>query len=325
MRPGMVASILAASILPHVTPATGGWIYGPNGSYQPLAATSGIPAGTTLTPHTGSYVITTPGTVVTAMDITGGIDIKTANVTISASRGRQATSTGNAVVDCRWTGCVNALVTDSELAPVTPAVALNTAMGHDVTWQRCNMHAGTDGIRSSTNNLDGGNIGSTANVFILGSYVHGLAGWLHDPGQGNNPDHGDPWQPEGGNGQVAIGNNFDGRIDPTLGGGTANASNWNGGNHPLTGSLATNSCIQGDTNTTKTITTGVIINNNWFDYGYIAINFALGSPNHIDSIQNNLFGHHTTSGVHINLVGTTVGTLAGNAMIDGVGSPVIHH
>lgn len=309
-----------------ISGASGGWIYGANGTYQPLTATSGVPAGTALTPHTGSFTITTPGTSISSLIISGGIDIRAANVTISKCIETGAASKGSAVVDCRWTGCVNALVTDCEIAATTYATSFNSAMGHDVTWQRCNIHKGTDGVRSATNNNDGASQAShNANVFLLGNYVHGLAGWNNDPSQGNKASHNDPWQWEGGNNHVAIGNNFDGRIDPALGGGTATAANWNGGNHTSAGSLATNSGCQADTNTTSNITTGVVINNNWFDYGYIAINAALGAGNHIDSIQNNLFGHHTTSGVHINLVGTTVGVLAGNAMVDGVGSPVIHH
>lgn len=312
--------------------ALGGWIYGANGTYKPSAATSGVPAGTVLTTHTGSYTITTPGTTITAMNITGGVDIKAANVTISASKGvgPSAGSGGSSVVDCRWTGCINALVTDCELAPAVPATSFNSAMGHDVTWQRCNMHAGTDGVRSSTNNHDGGNIGSNANVFLLGNYIHGLAGWVNDPaapvnsGPEPHASHNDPWQPEGGNHATAIGNFFDGRIDPTLGHGTATAATWNGGNHFISGVLNTNSCNQFNTNTTATVTTGLVVNNNWFDYGYIALNAALGAGNHFDSIQNNLFGHHTTSGVHINLVGTTVGTLAGNAFEDHVGTITVH-
>ncbi|MGA8330450.1 MAG: hypothetical protein WB777_14275 [Mycobacterium sp.] len=307
--------------------AAGGWIYGANGTYQPLAATSGVPASAALTPHTGSFTVTTAGTTISNLIISGGIDIKAANVTFSSCLITGAASKGTAVVDCRWTGCVNALVTDCEIAATTFATSLNACMGHDVTWQRCNIHKGTDGVRSATNNNDGASQAShNANVNLLGNYIHGLAGWVSDPSQGGGPSHNDPWQPEGGNYNVAIGNNFDGRIDPTLGNGTATASNWNGGNHPSAGALNTNSCIQWDVNTTTTITTGCVMNNNWFDYGYIAINgaFANGSANHFDSIQNNQYGHHTTSGVQINLVGTTVGTLAGNRFADNVGSITVH-
>lgn len=319
MLPILVASVAGSAVIPQVI-VPGGWIYGANGTYQPLAATSGVPAGTVLTTHTGNYVIATPGTTITAMDIHGGIDVKAANFTLASSRVRQDSGAGSCI-DARWTGCVNATFSDCEPVPDTPTTSLNSVMGHDYTAQRCNAHGGTDGFRSSTNNRDGGNIGTKANVFLLGNYVHGLAGWASDPAQGGGPSHNDPWQHEGGGNATAIGNNFDGRVDPTI----ADGANWNTvGNHPGDG-LDVGQCNQFNKNTTTSITTGVVINNNWYDYAYIALNFGgLGAGNHIDSIQNNLFGHHTASGVHINLVGTTVGTLAGNAFADGVGSITVH-
>ncbi|HEY5201653.1 MAG TPA: hypothetical protein VIJ31_12185 [Acidothermaceae bacterium] len=326
MHPVLVAAVAGSAVRPAVIIPGGGWAYGANGTYQPLAATSGVPAGTSLTTHTGGYTITTSGTSISGMNVTGGIDIKTSNVTVSSSRVRgQSPNASGACVDMRWTGCVNALLQDCEVAPDVPQTYLNCVMGHDYTAQRCNVHAGTDGFRASTNNNNGGNIGTVTNVHLLGCYSHGNAGWVSDPAQGNGPSHSDPLQYEGGNNSTVIGNNFDGRIDPTLGNGTATASTWNGGQHSIPGSLDVSQCNQWNRNTTPSITSGIILNNNWFDYAYIAINMgSLGAGNHIDSIQNNLFGHHTASGVQINLVGTTVGTLSGNAFVDGVGSIVTH-
>lgn len=304
-------------------PVGDGWIHGANGTYQPLAATSGVPSGTSLTTHSGSYTITTNGTLITAMNVTGGIDIKAANVTISSCLVTGTTSHGNACVDARWTTCVNALVQDSELAPAIPATSLNSAMGHDVTWARNNIHAGTDGIRSSTNNLDGGNIGTAANVYLLGNYIHDLAGWNSDPSQGGGASHNDPWQPEGGNFNVAIGNNFQGFIANTLGHGTATWANWNGGNHPITGSTTTNSCIQFNHNTASQ-TTGCVVNNNWFAGAYICINVSLGAGQQVDSISNNIFQHATTTGnLQINLTGTANPTRVSNVFDNG-GAVTVH-
>ncbi|HEY3923107.1 MAG TPA: hypothetical protein VGL75_00935 [Acidothermaceae bacterium] len=304
--------------------AIGGWIYGANGTYKPGATTSGVPSGTTLTTHTGSYAVTTSGTFISAMHVTGGIDIETSNVIVSQCLVNGHAANGDCVVDCRHSGCVNALVEDCEIQPLIITTSTNSAMGHDVTWQRCKVHGGTDGIRSATNNLSGGvQANGRANAYLLGNYVYGLAGWLVDPSHGNGPSHCDPWQPEGGNYNVAIGNNFQGFIDSTLGQGTATSANWNGGNHVIVGSTTTNSCIQFNTNTAKQ-TTGCVVNNNWMNGGYIAINVSLGAGNQVDSISNNLFGHGTTGNLQINLLSTANPTRTGNAFDDGVGTIAVH-
>lgn len=303
------------------TPSAGasGWIYGANGTYQPGATTSGVPTGTTLTSHTTGFVVTTAGTLISSMNVSGiGIDIKAANVTVSKSLVTGLAGSADCVVDCRWPGCVNALVEDCELAPAVLHTYTNCVMGHDVTWQRCNIHGGTDGVRSATNNLGGAGVQANgrANAYLLGNYVHGLAGWLSDPSQ-SGASHNDPWQPEGGNYNVAIGNFFDGHIDGTLGQGTATTSNWNGGNHPIPGSTATNSCIQFNHNT-ATQTTGCTVNNNWLSGGYIAINVSLGAGQQVDSISNNIFIHGTTtSNVEIILSGTAVPSRTNNVFDTG--------
>lgn len=299
--------------------AIGGWIYGANGTYKPGATTSGVPSGTTLTAHTTGYVVTTAGTHISAMNVSGiGIDIKAANVIVSSSLVTGLAGSADCVVDCRHVGCVNALVEDCELAPAVLHTYTNAVMGHDITWQRCNIHGGTDGVRSSTYNLDGADqANGRSNSYLLGNWIHGLAGWLDDPSQGGGASHSDTWQPEGGNYNVAIGNFFDGHIDGTLGQGTATTSNWNGGNHPIPGSTATNSCIQFNHNTAVQ-TTGCTVNNNWLSGGYIAINVTLGAGQQVDSISNNIFIHGTTtSNVEIILSGTAVPSRTNNVFDNG--------
>src|SRR5262245_31364069 len=48
----------------------------------PDASTTGVPAGTTLTPYTGPMEITTPGTVIDGKIINGTLQIHADNVTI---------------------------------------------------------------------------------------------------------------------------------------------------------------------------------------------------------------------------------------------------
>lgn len=60
---------------PSEPPATG-W---------PNAATTGVPAGTTLTAYTGPTTITTPGTVIDGKRFSGGVDIRATGVKITRS------------------------------------------------------------------------------------------------------------------------------------------------------------------------------------------------------------------------------------------------
>ena len=301
--------------------STGGWIYGLNTTYKPVATTSGVPSGTVLVTHTGSYSISTSGTFITGMDITGGVGVQASNFTLASSRVRgQATTAGaSSCVEMRYTQVVNALIEDCEIAPDLVAVFLNCVMGHDYTLQRCNLHAGTDTIRSSQSNLNGASNAAT-NVAVLGCYIWGLAGWLNDPSQGNGPSHSDGHQDEGGNNVLVKGNNFQCFIDGTLGNGSATTANWNGGNHPVAGSTATNSCMQLNHNTGAT-TSGFVVTQNWMNGGYIAINSNLSATDKLDAITSNLFGHGTTSGVQINITTPlTITAKTGNRFEDNIGT-----
>lgn len=69
----------ASSQAPTPTPtpqADGAW---------PNADNTGVPAGTALTPYTGPSTVTTPGTVIDAKEIRGGLDIRAQDVTVSRS------------------------------------------------------------------------------------------------------------------------------------------------------------------------------------------------------------------------------------------------
>lgn len=61
---------------PTPTPATGAW---------PNADNTGVPAGTALTAYSGPSTITTAGTVIDAKQISGGLEIRAADVTVSRS------------------------------------------------------------------------------------------------------------------------------------------------------------------------------------------------------------------------------------------------
>lgn len=52
----------------------------------PDATNTGVPTGTTLTPYSGKYTISTAGAVVSGLDITGQLDIEASNVTVKNCR-----------------------------------------------------------------------------------------------------------------------------------------------------------------------------------------------------------------------------------------------
>ncbi len=53
---------------------------------MPDASTTGVPPGTTLTPHTGDLTIRTDGTLIDGWDLTGSLDVYADNVTVRNSR-----------------------------------------------------------------------------------------------------------------------------------------------------------------------------------------------------------------------------------------------
>lgn len=78
----------------------------PTNSAWPNADNTGVPAGTALTPYTGPSTITTAGTVIDAKQISGGLDIRAANVTVSRS-----SITGNVTVG----GSGSLTITDTDI------------------------------------------------------------------------------------------------------------------------------------------------------------------------------------------------------------------
>jgi hypothetical protein len=57
----------------------------PTSNEWPNANNTGVPAGTALTPYSGPMTVTTPGTVIDAKQITGVLEIRAADVTVTRS------------------------------------------------------------------------------------------------------------------------------------------------------------------------------------------------------------------------------------------------
>jgi hypothetical protein len=252
--------------------------YGAPGTYKPSAATTGVPAGVTLTPYNGNMTITTPGTVLDSLDIFGFIQVRTADVTIRNCRVRGlGGGTGSAgLITATNSAVQNLVVQDCTLVPDTPSYWLDGIMGHDFTALRCNVYNTVDGFGAFNTATPGGPV----NVYLYSNYVHDLSYFSPDPNHPtDNQTHNDCFQPQGGSNIRVIGNNFQGffSTDPAVG--TNNLP------YPQA-----NSAIMFNSNVGALTDCWVL--NNWFDGGGITLNIA--TPNvDLGKINNNQFGRNS--------------------------------
>ena len=117
------------------------WI---NPAVFPDATTTGVPIGTTLTLF-GSLTISTPGAVVSNLDITGTVTINAANVTLVNCK--VTTSHANAVVGITGSGN-GVIICDCEIngGGLSAYGILNRSGGTGNTYLRCNIHGSENGI-----------------------------------------------------------------------------------------------------------------------------------------------------------------------------------
>lgn len=124
----------------------------PPASGYPDASNTGVPAGTPLTPVSGSMTVSTAGQVVNAVNANGVIFVTAANVTIqnSKARGVEVQGSGSATIkdteiDCGGSGTKGIL-------------------GQNFTVLRVNIHNCEDGVYVYENNFT-----------VQDSYIHDLA------------------------------------------------------------------------------------------------------------------------------------------------------
>ncbi|MGN6331338.1 MAG: DUF4082 domain-containing protein [Motilibacteraceae bacterium] len=153
-----------------------------SGSTWPGATNTGVPAGTTLTKVSGNYRVTTPGAVISGLDIEGSLVIAADNVTVKNTRVRGigepswvvSLATHSTLQDVEIGG--GASGTDWSLA--TAIYSGGNTSGNKII--RVNMHHTQDGVR-----LDGG-------TTLQDSWIHQLnyGGGAHSDGiqatQGDN-------------------------------------------------------------------------------------------------------------------------------------------
>jgi hypothetical protein len=169
------------------TPTTGGSGYG-------------VPSGTTLTKKSGDLIITTPGAVISNIDLDGYIWVKADNVTIKNSilRGGPAPTSNRALV-MSWNGAKNLKILNSTLVARYPS-------------------PNTEGVSGSNYTASGLDISKVVDaVKVTGSNVTVENSWLHDgyyqatgAGTPDGQTHNDAVQIEGGGNIVISGNKMDG-------------------------------------------------------------------------------------------------------------------
>jgi len=108
---------------------------------------TGVPAGTTLTPFTGTYRITVDGTTVDAMNISGCVEIRANNVTIKRTKIQGCG--GTYVIDnyaSAQGGGTNLLIVDSTIICSGSAGGSTAVAQQDYTLRRVNISRCENGI-----------------------------------------------------------------------------------------------------------------------------------------------------------------------------------
>ena len=162
-------------------------------------ANTGVPDGTSLTVHNGDLTVTTPGTVIDAMDIRGFLDIRADNVTVKRSliRGRDPGNTNLSLVSV-FGNTRNFTITDSTLKPDVRSPMLDGLKGRQFVASRLDVS------------------GTVDTALVFGDNVTIQNSWFHDTTyftpfaqQSDNQTHNDNLQIEGGNNIRVTGNTFE--------------------------------------------------------------------------------------------------------------------
>ena len=222
----------------------------------PSAATTGVPAGTSLTVHNGDLTVATPGAVIDALDIRGFVNVKAPNVTIRRSviRGGAAPRVGKGLLSVVTAGATNYLVEDVTIVPSDPSPYFNGVNVNQAgTFRRVNISGSVDGMMI---------YGSGVNV--LNSYFHDFRHYLTDPNWNGGPSHDDAIQVQAGTGINIIGNRLEGAYNSAV-------------------------MVTQDAGTTRNLA----INGNWIDYGGCSINYGSnGAYKTGMQLNNNRFGRN---------------------------------
>jgi hypothetical protein len=113
----------------------------------PAPTTSGVPAGTALTPS-GSISVNTPGTVVSHVDVTGTIDVYASNVTITDTQVTTVSDGDPGIVI--HAPATNATIEDSTIAGPSNSnaagLAIHNTTQDPITVKQVYIHNASDGV-----------------------------------------------------------------------------------------------------------------------------------------------------------------------------------
>ncbi len=167
-----------------VTPSATSSASPPPAVAYPGPANTGVPAGTTMK-ASGSVTVTTPGTVIDGLDITGTLVVKADNVTVKNTRVKSTDYWPVYIADSA-TGVV---FTDSEVDGLGTKGAEGSSgvVGGKATLQRLNIHGVENGI-------------------VPGSGTTLRDSWIHDLAAAGSP-HYDGVQIDGGQSDITLRHN----------------------------------------------------------------------------------------------------------------------
>jgi hypothetical protein len=241
---------------------------------KPSSATTDVPAGTRLTRHNGDIVVTTPGTILDALDIYGFVKIRAANVAVKRCRVRgSGPGTNNTgLVDYNNANVRNALpgLPAGARSPVCLVGRSDRQGVHRPALQRV-QH------RRRVRPYNASNRSAPMNVTIDSRYIHDLSYFSKDPNHGNGPIHNDAFQIQGGANIKILGNNIQTFMSTSAG----------THNYPY------RNCGQGVfAQPNLAPVTGCAITGNWLDGGESNIHVVRGglSSMSFGSVSGNRFG-----------------------------------
>ncbi len=224
----------------------------PPPSGQPIADNTGVPDGTVLTRYDGNMTITTPGTVIEAMDIYGFVDVRASNVTIKNSiiRGYNPGSVNLALISAYGTH-VNLVIQDTTLIGAFASNNLDGLKGKNFTATRLDISNVVDAVMILGDN-------ST----VQNSWLHGNL-HLPDSRQSDGFTHDDSIQMEGGQNILIRGNTLEGAYNAAM---------------MITQNVARSRQIT--------------VSGNWISGGWCTINLSEKGKGPIEAmtVQDNLFG-----------------------------------
>lgn len=155
--------------------------YGPVGSYEPDDLTTGVPAGTVLTPVTTSNTTYTTAQTIDRVEFFGKVSVGGADIkfTRCVFHGKPNDPDGNCV-SLTSAAALRVVFEDCTFIPVPGAPAMNGINGHDFTLRRCEIANVVDAVDPYNTNLKDADSGVVLE-----------ACWIHDPAYYTPDSHAD--------------------------------------------------------------------------------------------------------------------------------------